>query len=159
MSTNIISIIMKTYLKYLVLFCAPVFLFAQHKTPTEALTGTYYLLESERGIGNEQTNTKVAQYGKWGDDNVMAVAACEKCMPAIYKYKKEYSEELNTAVFYNDYALFLIFYDEESFIIMKPSNKEDAAFTDFSFSNFYSKNMKKVNVMTQKIIKEFVIKL
>ena len=150
---------MKTLLKYLIILFSPCALFAQYENPTEALTGTYHLLDSERGIGNEQTKTKVAQYGKFGDDYVMAVAACEKCMPAIYKYKKEYSEELKTAVFYNDYALFLIFYDEESFIIMKPSNKEGAAFTDFSFSNFYSKNQAKVAAMSQQKIKEYIIKI
>lgn len=151
---------MKTFLlKAFVLFCFPVFLFAQHKNPTETLNGTYYLLESERGIGNKQTKTKVAQYAKWGEDYVMAVAACEKCMPAIYKYKKEYSDELKTAVFYNDYALFLIMYDEESFIIMKPSNKEGAEFTDFSFSNFYSKDKAKVAAMSQQKIKEYIIKI
>ena len=150
---------MKALLINLVLICSPAIIFAQYTTPTEALTGTYYLLESERGIGNKQTNTKVAQYAKWGDDYVMAVAACEKCMPAIYKSKKEYSDELKTAVFYNDYALFLIFYDEESFIIMKPSNKEGAAFTDFSFSNFYSKSKAKVAAMSQEKIKEYLIKI
>ena len=150
---------MKTRLIYLVLFCSPTFIFAQYENPTEALTGTYHLLEAEKGIGSKQTKTKVAQYAKWGEDYVMAVAACEKCMPAIYKYKKDYSDELKTAVFYNDYALFLIFYDEESFIIMKPSNKEGAEFTDFSFSNFYSKSQAKVATMSQQKIKEFVAKI
>jgi hypothetical protein len=150
---------MKTILKYLVVLLTPCMLSAQNDNPTEAVNGTYYLLESERGVGNKQTFTKVAQYGKFGDDYVMAVAACEKCMPAIYKYKKEYTEELKTAVFYNDYALFLIFYDEESFIVFKPSNKEGAEFTDFSFSNFYSKSQVKVAAMSQQKIKDFVKKI
>jgi hypothetical protein len=36
----------------------------------------------------------------------MAIAACEKCMPAIYKYNKEYSEDMKTAVFITLLAYF-----------------------------------------------------
>ena len=150
---------MKKISKHLIVLLFPSALFAQYENPTEALTGKYHLMESERGMGNEQTKEKVAQYAKWGEDYVMAVAACEKCMPAIYKYKKEYSEELKTAVFYNDYALFLIMYDDESFIIMKPSNEEGAEFTDFSFSNFYSKSQVKAAGMSQQKIKDYIKKI
>ena len=80
---------MKKLLKYLLIFLSPYLLFSQNENPTEALNGTYNLLESEKGIGNKQTFTKLFQYGKWGKDYVMAVAACSKCMPAIYKYNKE----------------------------------------------------------------------
>ena len=147
------------YLSPFVILFTPCLLFAQHENPTEALNGVYHLLEAEKGVGDQQTLTKIFQYGKWGEDNVMAAAACEKCMPIIYKYKKEYSEELKTAVFYSDYALFLIAYDEESFVVMKPSNKEGAGFTDFSFSNFYSKSQVKVAAMSQQKIKEYIIKI
>jgi hypothetical protein len=150
---------MKTLLKYLIILLSPCILFSQNENPTEALNGTYNLLESEKGIGNKQTFTKVFQYGKWGKDYVMAVAACEKCMPAIYKYNKEYSEDIKTTVFYNAIGLFLIAYDDESFVIMMPSKKEDAEWTDFTFSNFYSKNKVKVAAMNKQKIKEFIIKV
>ncbi|NOR28471.1 MAG: hypothetical protein GQ540_08085 [Lutibacter sp.] len=150
---------MKTLLIYLIIFLSSGLLFSQNENPTEALNGTYHLLEAERAGGNKQTNTKIFQYGKWGEDNVLAVAACAKCMPAIYKYKEEYSKDLKTAVFYNDIGLFLIAYDSESFVMMMPSKKEGTEWTDFAFSNFYSKNQVKVAAMTQHKIKEFIIKI
>ena len=150
---------MKTLLKYLIVLLSPFMLFAQNENPTEALNGTYHLLEAERAGGNKQTMTKIFEYGKFGDDNVLAVAACAKCMPAIYKYKAEYSEDLKTAVFFNDIGLFLIAYDKESFIMMMPSKKEGADWADFAFSNFYSKSKAKVAAMSQQKIKEYVIKI
>jgi hypothetical protein len=129
------------------------------QNPTEAINGTYHLLEGERGIGNKPTKTKLFQYGLLGDTKVLAVATCEKCMPAIYKYKEEYSKELGVPVFFNDYGLFLITYDTESFVMIMHANKEGADWTDFSFSNFYSKNNAKVNTMTQQKIKEYIINL
>lgn len=150
---------MKKLLTYLIVLFTPCLLFSQNENPTEAINGTYHLLEAERAGGNKQTLTKIFQYGKWGEDNVLAVAACKKCMPAIYKYKEVYSKELETAVFYNDIGLFLIAYDKESFVMMMPSRKEGAEWTDFSFSNFYSKNKAKVAAMSQLKIKEYIIKI
>jgi len=134
-------------------------LFAQNDNPTEALNGTYHLLETERAGGNKQTKTKIFEYGKFGGDNVLAVAACAKCMPAIYKYKKEFSNDLKTTVFYNNIGLFLIGFDKESFIMMMPSKKEGAEWTDFAYSNFYSKSQTKVTAMSQQKIKEYIIKI
>lgn len=150
---------MKIALKYVLIFLTPYLLFSQNTNPTEALNGTYHLLDSERGIGNKQTFTKLFQYGKWGEDYVMAVAACSKCMPAIYKYHKEYSDDMKTAVFFNDVGLFLIAYDTESFVMMMPSKKEGATWSDFSFSNFYSKNKMKVTGMSKQKIKEYIISI
>jgi len=129
------------------------------QNPTETINGMHHLLEGERGIGNKPTKTKLFQYGLLGDAKVLAVAACEKCMPAIYKYKEEYSKEFGVPVFFNDYGLFLITYDTESFVMIMHANKEGADWTDFSFSNFYSKNNAKVNAMTQQKIKEYIINL
>ena len=150
---------MKTFLTYFIVLLTPCLLYSQGKKPTEAINGTYHLLEGERGIGNKQTKTKIFQYGLFGKTKVLAIAACGKCMPAIYKYKKEESEALGFPFFYNDIGLFMITYDSESFVMVMPSNKEDADWSDFSFSNFYSKNKAKVAAMTQKKIKEFIISI
>tara|TARA_B100000809_G_C14939509_1_gene459854 strand:+ start:371 stop:829 length:459 start_codon:yes stop_codon:yes gene_type:complete len=150
---------MKTLLKYIIVLFTPCLLFAQNENPTEELNGTYHLLDVERAGGNKQTKAKIFEYGKFGDDNVLAVAACAKCMPAIYKYKTEYSNDLKTAVFFNDIGLYLIAYDKESFVMMMPSKKEGAEWTDFSFSNFYSKSKVKVAAMSQQKIKEYIIKI
>jgi len=150
---------MKTLLKYIIVLCTPCLLSAQNENPTEALNGTYHLLEAERAGGNKQTKTKIFEYGKFGADNVLAVAACAKCMPAIYKYKEEFSNDLKTAVFFNDIGLYLIAYDNESFIMMMPSKKENTEWTDFAYSNFYSKSQVKVAAMSQQKIRDYIIKI
>ncbi|MCT4698786.1 hypothetical protein [Tenacibaculum haliotis] len=40
--------------------------------------------------------------------------------------------------------------------MVMPSNKENADWSYFSFSNFYSKNKTKVAAMTQQKIKEYI---
>ncbi|PHR71364.1 MAG: hypothetical protein COA67_06570 [Lutibacter sp.] len=150
---------MKTFLKFLVVLLTPSLLFSQNEIPTEAINGTYHLLEAERGVGNKQTQTKIFQYGLFGDTKVLAIAACGKCMPAIYTYKEAESKELGIHFFYNDIGLFVITYDNESFVMLKLSNKESVDFTDFSFSNFYSKNKTKVDAMTQQKIKEYILSI
>ncbi len=150
---------MKTLLTYFIVLLTPYLLFSQKEMPTEAINGTYHLLVAERGIGNKQTKTKIFQYGVFAGGKVLAIAACGKCMPAIYKYQKGDSKELGVPVFFNAIGLTMITYDSESFVMIMPATKKDAEWTDFSFSNFYSKNKAKVNVMTQQKIKEFIIKI
>lgn len=148
---------MKTILKLVIILLTPFALFSQSE-PTEAINGKYYLLEAERGVGREQTKEKLFQFGMFGKDKVLAIAACpKKCMPAIYKYKEDESKELGFPVFYNDYGLFIFTYDEDSFVIVKMSNQKNADSSDFSFSNFYSKNKAKVDAMTKEKVKEFVL--
>ncbi|RBW55201.1 hypothetical protein DS884_16355 [Tenacibaculum sp. E3R01] len=150
---------MKTLLKYFFIVLTPYFLFSQNEIPTKTINVTYHLLEAERGIGNKPTKTKIFQYGTFGKDKVLAIAACKKCIAAIYKYKEKESKELGSPFFYSDIGLFMITYDNESFVMVMPSNKENADWTDFSFSNFYSKSKAKVNMMTQQKIKKFIIKI
>ena len=150
---------MKTLFKYLIIISAPCFLFSQSESPTEAINGTYHLLEAERGVGNKPTKTKLIQFGMFGNDKVLAIAACAKCMPAIYKYQEAESKELGIPVFYNDIGLFVITYDNESFVMVKPADKNSEDWTDFSYSNFFSKNKVKVAAMTQQKIKAFIVKI
>lgn len=123
---------MKKVLKYLLVLFAPFLLFSQNEIPTEVINGEYHLLEEERGVGNKQTKTKKFQYGLLGDQKALAIAACNRCMPAIYKYQEVESKELGFSLFYHDIGLFVITYDNESFVMVKPSNKEGADWTDFS---------------------------
>ena len=134
-------------------------LFSQKATPTEAINGTYHLMDAERGIGSKQTKTKLFQYTVWGNDKVLVVAACERCSPAMYKYQKEESEAIGVPIFYNAIGLYMITYDNESFVMMVPANKKSKDWTDFTYSNFYSKNKAKADSMTKQKIKEFIINM
>ena len=55
---------MKTKLFYLFLVVASL---SYSQNPTEAINGTYHLLEGERGIANKPTKTKLFQYGLFVD--------------------------------------------------------------------------------------------
>ncbi|WP_299108976.1 hypothetical protein [uncultured Tenacibaculum sp.] len=145
--------------KYILLFILPFTVYTQNEKPTKAIDGVYHLLERERTIGNKQTKTKFFQYSLLGTTKVVAVAACKKCIPAIYKYQEAESKELNRPVFYNNIGLFLISYDQESFVMVMPANKQGSDWTDFAYSNFYSKNSSKVASMSQKKIKDFILQI
>ena len=147
---------MKTFFKYLIILLTPYILCAQSKEPTKAIDGKYYLMTAEKGIGSKMTKEKLFQYAKWGNDKVLVVAACQRCSPAMYKYKKEDSDAFGTPVFYNAVGLYMITYDDESFVMMVPANKNSKDWTDFTYSNFYSKNKTKADAMTKQKIVEFI---
>jgi hypothetical protein len=79
-------------------------------------------------------------------------------MPAVYTYKAEESKELDRLVFYNSTGLYLFQYDEESFVMIMINPKAEH-WTDFYFSNFYSKNKSKVASMSKEKIKKFMTKI
>ena len=137
----------------------PCLLFSQNEQPTEAINGTYHLMVSERGIGSKLTKEKLFQYGEMGTDKVLAVAACQRCAPALYKYQKEESKAMGVPVFYNAIGLYMITYDNESFVMMVPANKKSKDWTDFTYSNFYSKSIVKTEAMTKQKIIDFIMTL
>lgn len=130
-------------------------LFSQSAVPTEKINGIYHLLEAERGV-----KTNVFQYATHNGTQLLLIAPCKRCMPGTYTYQKEPSEELGRAVFYNSSGFHVFQYDEESFvIIMLNVTTKDAEWTDFYFSNFYSKNKAKVKSMSKEKIKEFIVEI
>ncbi|MBC8753916.1 hypothetical protein H2O64_04490 [Kordia sp. YSTF-M3] len=137
----------------IILFLFSIQLSAQSSNPTESINGTYHLLEAERGV-----NTKYFEFGEHNAVKLLLIAACKQCVPGSYKYQKEASEELGIAVFYNATGLYVFQYDEESFVMIMIHPKAES-WTDFYFSNFYSKNKSKVVVMSKEKIKAFIIKI
>lgn len=147
---------MKIFFKYLLVLLMPCLLYSQNKEPTKAINGKYYLMAAEKGIGSKMTKEKLFQYGVWGKDKVLMVAACNKCSPAMYKYNNDESQTMGVPVFYNIMGLYMITYDDESFIMMVPANKKSKDWTDFTYSNFYSKNKAKADIMTKQKIVNFI---
>jgi len=150
---------MKTVLKYLIILLTSSSLFSQSAAPTEAINGKYYLMAAEKGIGSKMTNEKLFQYTLWGKDKILVVAACERCSPVMYKYQEEESEVMGVPVFYNAIGLYMITYDNESFVMMVPANKKSKDWTDFTYSNFYSKSIVKAETMTKQKIIDFIMTL
>lgn len=131
---------------------------AQNKDLTAQFNGKYHLLEAERGTKNKPTKTKVVQFGKNNGTELLAIAACEKCMPAVYTFQKNESKKYGTPIFFNSMGLYVITFDEESFVIVLVDKKiGDGNWSKFAFSNFYSKNKMKVDKMTKQKIEEYAI--
>ncbi|WP_407557324.1 hypothetical protein [Winogradskyella sp. 4-2091] len=145
---------MKTICYYLLLLFIPNLISSQGSMPTKERNGTYYLLEAERGA-----DTKMFEFGEHNGVQLLAVAACAKCMPGVYRYQEEDSKEVGVAIFYNKLGLYMIAYDDESFVMVMPSIKEGEDWTDFTFSNFYSKSKSKVDAMSKEKIKTYILKL
>lgn len=151
---------MKILLRYIIVLLTPCLLFAQNEIPTEAINGEYQLLEAEQGVNRDQlTKTRLFQYGLFAGEKVLAIAACSRCMPIIYKYQEEDSKELGTPVFMDFNGYNVIAYDNESFVMIKMASIGSEDWTDFSYSNFYSKSQAKVDAMTHQKIKEFIINI
>lgn len=131
---------------------------AQNAEFVERFNGTYHLLEPERGINNKPTKTKLVQFGKNNNTELLAIAACEKCMPAVYTYQEKESKTYKTPIFLNSMGLYVLPFDDESFVIVFVDKKlGDGIWSKFSFSNFYSKNKATVSKMTKQKIEEFAI--
>lgn len=136
------------------------FAVAQYEVPTTAINGEYHLFEVERGINNQPTKTKLFEFGENNGVKLLAVAACEKCMPAIYTYQEEDSKRLGIPVFFNSSGLYALSYDKESFVIvLVKSMIADANWENFAFSNFYSKSNSKVTGMTKEKIANYAVSL
>lgn len=151
---------MKFILSLLLLFGATD-LIAQQNISTENMNGVYHLLVAERGAANGgTTNEKLIQFGENNGTKLLAIAACEKCMPAVYTYQEDDSKRLGMPVFFNSSGLYVLEYDEDSLVTVLVTNKlGDGEWTDFSFSNFYSKNEAKVNAMTKEKIEAYAISI
>lgn len=141
----------------LVLLLSINMMLAQKGIPTKAINGTYYLLEAERGaLDGGTTKTKLIEFGENNGTKLLAIAACKKCIPAVYTYQPEVSKKLGKAIFFNSSGLYVIQYDDESFINVLVTNRlGDAPWTRFMFSNFYSKNKSTVATMTKEKIEEY----
>ncbi|MGB3607695.1 MAG: hypothetical protein WA775_16150 [Psychroserpens sp.] len=133
--------------------------FSQIEQPDDPRNGVYHLLEPERGLNNQPTSTKLVQYGKNNGTKLLAIAACEKCMPAVYTFQPEETEILGVTTHYNSTGLFVFEYDSESFVIIMLDPSANGDWTNFMFSNFYSKDQEKVNNMSKDKIKDFVTKI
>jgi len=126
---------------------------------TNQVNGTYHLFEAERGVNNKLTKTKLIEYGENNGTKLLAIAACEKCMPAVYTYKKEKSKELKRKVFYNSSGIWVMEYDADSFVLFMSNPNAIVQKDDLLYSNFYSKSESKVRKMSKKKVEDFIINL
>ena len=124
--------------------------YGQDVAETKNVDGMYHLLFVER----DGAKNKVIQLAENNGSKILAIAACAKCMPALYAYEPEESERIGKPVYFNKIGLYVITYDSESFVIVMLSAKEGE---DFSYLNFYSKNQATVKSMTKEKIANYVL--
>lgn len=154
---------MKSILSFIVAalcFISSSAIYAQSGTPTSAIDGTYHLLTPERSPRGGTTKTMLMQYVEKNGQKMLVAAACEKgCTPAVYTYQSEHSQKLGIPVFFNSFGIYMIAYDDDSFISAIPDSPlGKATWKNLSYSNFYSKDAAKVSSMNAEKMKAYVIK-
>ncbi len=124
------------------------------QTDLSSYNGQYYLLEAERGA-----TQKFFEYGEHNGKKILLIASCQKCLPASYHYLEGDSEDVGIPIFFNKIGLYILGYDKESFVMIMPNPNDPENWTNFAFSNFYSKNANKVKMMSKTKIADYIKKL
>jgi len=120
----------------------------------ESVKGIYHLGIPERG----QHQVEIA-YGDMKGKNVIAIAPCERCPPAVYSYLKKKSRILDVPVFTTS-GLYLFQYDNESFVIVQPDSiLGKKPWSKIGHANIYSKNIATAKSVSRLQIESFVTNL
>lgn len=128
---------------------------AQSKTPSKNINGVYHLFKAEKGPSGT-TNKMLIELAKNNGTIMLAVAACEKCYPAVYTYQPALSKKFGKPVYYNSSGIHVLTYDDNSFIICMAAISIEK---DFNYTNFYSKSKAKVDGISQKKIASYASKI
>ena len=137
------------------LLCFSTIIHAQHEPKASTIDGKYTALVEEKGMSGP-TKDKVIQLAENNGVQMLAVAACEKCFPAIYTYNADITSKLKKTVFSNSIGLYVINYNDKGFVVVMP----DLTFkTNFSYLNYYGKNKSEVTQMTTDKIDSFAAEL
>ncbi|WP_394748957.1 hypothetical protein [Spongiimicrobium salis] len=128
---------------------------AQNVLSSNAIDGAYVALVAEKGPSGP-TKDKVIQLAENNGTTMLAVAACERCFPAMYTYNKTLSEQFGNTVFMNSFGIYALQYDTNSFVVVVPSLSLNE---NFSFYNFYTKKKEELTKIDQKKIEAFALPL
>jgi len=110
---------------------------------------TYHLLEAERG----KTNVQLEE-GENNGTKIMAING------AMYTYQDEPSATLGIKIYFTTAGIYVMQYDENSWVSVMPSKQLGKAPWDkFAFSNFYSTDAAKVKSMTKAKAEAYAIKM
>lgn len=128
---------------------------AQENPSKDMIDGAYTALFAEAGTSGDTTDKSI-QLVENNGTQMLAVASCEKCFPALYTYNSDLSVKLAKTVFSNTMGLYVIAYQSQGFVIVMP----DFTFKEnFSFVNFYGKDRREVAKMTKAKINVFALEL
>ena len=117
--------------------------------PSSSGGTTYYLLEAERG----KTKVQLEE----GENNGTKIVAINGGM---YTYQDEPSTTLGIKVYFNTAGLYVLQYDDNSWVSVMPTKQLGKGVWDkFGFSNFYSADAAKVKGMTKAKAEAYAIKM
>ncbi|NQX98291.1 MAG: hypothetical protein HRT73_10495 [Flavobacteriales bacterium] len=122
----------------------------------------YHTLDPEKSQNGKTTNQIVLEKGVYNGSKYIGDPACEKgCAPVGYKYQDEPSTTLGIKIYFSRLGLYLMEYDNNSYISVRPTNNllGEGVWDEFSFSNFYSTNALKIKTMSKAKIEAFAIKI
>ena len=134
-------IIKDSLLKFSVLICSLLTVFAAQAfelTP-EKVNGIYLLATPERSAGG-QTQKLQIEFGDMNGQKILATQACPRCPAAGYKLKSEISKELGRPVFFNSMGIYIIAYDDNTFVsVMADGELGKMIWSEITYTNVYSK--------------------
>jgi hypothetical protein len=134
-------IIKDSLLKFSVLICSLLTVFAAQAfelTP-EKVNGIYLLATPERSVGG-QTQKLQIEFGDMNGQKILATQACPRCPAAGYKLQGEISKELGRPVFFNSMGIYIIAYDDNTFVsVMADGELGKMIWSEITYTNVYSK--------------------
>jgi len=105
----------------------------------EKVNGVYLLAIPERSAAG-QTKKLQIEFAEMNGQKVMATQACPRCPAAGYKLQDEVSKELGRPVFFNSMGIYIIAYDDNTFVSVAADGElGKMAWSEISYVNIYSK--------------------
>lgn len=115
-----------------------------------------HLLEPSRDGKRQQ----ILQIGENNGVQLLAMASCKQCMPAVYTYNPEASDASGKSIFGTS-GIYVIPYDENSYISVAPKTPAvaigEGIWETFLYANFFSVDKAKVTSMTKKKVEDWAI--
>lgn len=131
----------KALIKHSLFICSLLAAFASQAlvlTP-EKVNGIYQLATPERSAAG-QTQKLQVEFGEMNGQKIMATQACPRCPAAGYKMLEEASNELGRPVFFNSMGIYIIAYDENTFVsVMADGQLGKKVWSKITYANVYSK--------------------
>ncbi len=110
-----------------------------YKLTADQVNGIYNLAQPERSAAG-QTSKLLIQVGQNNGQVFLATAGCERCPPALYSYQKELTDDLERPVFYNSMGIYVISFDENTFVSVMPDGMlGKQIWKNLTYINVYAK--------------------
>lgn len=132
---------LKVVIKYSFFLCSLFTILSAHAfelTP-EAVNGVYQLAIPERSAAG-QTQKLQVEFGEMNGQKMLATRACPRCPGAGFKLLDEATKELGRPVFFNSMGIYIIAYDENTFVsVMADGELGKKVWSTIAYANVYSK--------------------